>query len=113
MKHLRNSIYLLLVVALIAAPLAFLPRAVAAQVVYTCLPTCEVNDARFLSVAGAGLATVADQPINMTIAAAAGSTSVEIGVFDGSTSGMWDLGSTQIQFTLFRQICLLDPDRTG
>lgn len=101
MTHLRNSIYLLLVVALIAAPLAFLPKAVAAQAGYTCLPTCENTDARFLSVAGTGLATVADQPINMTIAAAADSTSVEIGVFDGNTGGMWDLGSTQVQFTLY------------
>ena len=38
MMRLRNSIYLLLVVALIAAPLAYLPQKVAAQAVYNCLP---------------------------------------------------------------------------
>lgn len=101
MTRIRNSIYLLLILALIVAPLAFLPRAAAAQVVYTCLPSCEENDARFLSVAGVGLATVADQPITLTFGSPAGSASLEIGIFDGGTFGMWDLGATDVRYTIY------------
>jgi hypothetical protein len=108
MLHLKNSIYLLLIVALIAAPLALMPKPAAAQVEYTCLPTCEGNDARFLSVAGTGLATIADQPIILTFAAPADSTSLEIGIFDGNTAGMWDFGTTEAQYTLYA-----DPLLTG
>src|SRR4030067_417756 len=66
MMRLRNSIYLLRIVALIAAPLAFISKPAAAQETYNCLPTCEENDARFLSVAGVGRSTVAAQPITLT-----------------------------------------------
>ena len=108
MTRLRNSIYLLLVVALIAAPLAFVSRPAAAQAGYTCLPSCETNDARFLSLAGAGLSTVADQPIILFFGAPAGATSLEIGIFDGETGNQWDLGTTELRYTLFA-----DPEIVG
>lgn len=108
MMRLRNSIYILLVVALIAAPLAYLPQKVSAQAVYNCLPTCEEYDGRFLSIAGVGLSTVADQPIVMTFAAPADSTGLEIGIFDGETGGQWDSQVTDLNFTLYA-----DPEQTG
>jgi hypothetical protein len=108
MKHLRNSIYLLIILALIGAPLAYLPQPVAAQEPYTCLPTCEENDARFLSVAGVGLSTVADQPIVMTFGARADSTNLEIGIFDGDTGGQWDLGTSELSYVLYA-----DAELTG
>lgn len=108
MKHLRNVIYYMVIMALIAAPLISLPQSAAAQVEYTCLPTCEEDDARFLSVAGIGLATVADQPVVLTFGAPAGSTSVEISIFDGETSGQWDLGTAEVNYVLYA-----DPELTG
>ncbi|OGO35543.1 MAG: hypothetical protein A2W35_21535 [Chloroflexi bacterium RBG_16_57_11] len=101
MMRLRNSIYLLLIVALIAAPLAFISKPAAAQETYNCLPTCEENDARFLSVAGVGLSTVADQPITLTFGVPASSASVEIGIFDGDTGGQWDYLTTPLNFILY------------
>jgi hypothetical protein len=108
MSRLRNSIYLMLIVALIAAPLAFSSRPAAAQTTYTCLPSCETNDARFLSLAGVGLSTVADQPIILFFGAPAASATLEIGIFDGETGGQWDLNTTDSRYTLFT-----DPELTG
>ena len=63
--------------------------------------TCEENDGRFLSIAGVGLSTVADQPIAMTFAAPADFTGLEIGIFDGETGGQWDSQTTDLNFTLY------------
>jgi hypothetical protein len=108
MKHLRNLIYLLIIMTLLAAPLVYLPQPVAAQEEYTCLPTCEEDDARFLSVAGIGLSTVADQPIIVTFGSPADSAEMEIGIFDGDTGGQWDFGTSELRFTLYA-----DPELTG
>ena len=108
MMRLRNSIYLLLIVALVVAPLTFSPRPVAAQAGYTCLPSCETNDGRFLSLAGAGLSTVADQPIILFFGAPANAATLEIGIFDGETGGRWDLSTTDTAWTVFP-----DPELVG
>jgi hypothetical protein len=102
MLRLRNSIYLLLIAALIAAPLTYFSKPVAAQAGYTCLPSCETNDARFLSLAGVGLSTVADQPIILFFGAPADSTTLEIGIFDGETGGLWDLNTTDTTGPVYR-----------
>jgi hypothetical protein len=108
MLRFRNSLYLLLIAALIVSPLAYFSKPVAAQAGYTCLPSCETNDARFLSLAGVGLSTVADQPIILFFGAPADSATVEIGIFDGETGGRWDLNTTDTTWTLFT-----DPELVG
>ena len=61
---------------------------------YTCFPTCSTTDGRFMALAGAGFQTLAGDSIVMEIAVPAGTTSFDIGVFDGDTGGQWDNGTT-------------------
>ncbi len=60
---------------------------------YVCLPSCSVVDGRFLSLAGSGFNTFAGDEIILEFAAPASASSLEIGIFDPDTSGLWDLGS--------------------
>ncbi len=50
---------------------------------FTCLPSCDVTDAKFLAIAGVDLATLSDASLDVTISAPAGTTSLLIGLFDG------------------------------
>lgn len=72
-----------------------------AQVSYTCFPTCSETDARFLSIAGTGLNTLAGQEVTMTITSPGTASQVQLGIFDGDTKGMWDLGTTPLIYTIF------------
>jgi hypothetical protein len=110
MKHLRNSLYLLIILALVGAPFVSLPRPAAAQAEITCLPTCEEDDGRFLSVAGIDLSTVADQPVILTFGAPANSTSLEVAIFDGDTGGQWDFGTAEMRYTLYADAELTGDD---
>jgi hypothetical protein len=101
MKTIRILTQLLLVLALLAGPVAFIPQTAQAEVVYTCLPTCEENDTRFLTIASGNLATMADQPIRLSFASPADAPTIEIGIFDGNVGGRWDLGSVVIEYTLY------------
>lgn len=78
------------------------------QSIYTCFPTCDETDARFLSVAGTGLQTLAGQTITMTITSPEQASSLEIGFFDGETGGRWDNGTTPTIYTLYA-----DPNANG
>ena len=60
---------------------------------YTCFPTCSETDGKFMALAGAGQQTLAGDSITMEIAVPAGTTSFDIGIFDGETGGHWDTGT--------------------
>jgi hypothetical protein len=68
---------------------------------YTCFPTCSSTDGRFLTIAGAGYNTLINSDVVMKFGSPAGSPSIEIGIFDGETGGLWDAGTTPLTYTLY------------
>ena len=50
---------------------------------FTCLPTCDEDDAKFLAIAGTGLVTLSDPVLDVTVSAPAGTGAFSFGVFDG------------------------------
>ncbi len=50
---------------------------------FTCLPSCDVADAKFLAVAGSALDTLSESTFDLTISAPAVTTSFTFGIFDG------------------------------
>ncbi len=83
---------------------------------FTCLPSCDVDDGRFLAIAaGATLITLSDPVLDLAITVPADTTTFEIGVFDGDggepvppappffdPSTRWDRGETVLfEYTLF------------
>lgn len=106
MSTIKKLAQLFILLALLAGGLSFnIHPAVAADTnpEYVCLPTCEENDARMLTVAGISLSTMADQPVRLSFASPAGAPSIEIGIFDGDSSNMWDHTSQPqiLRFTLY------------
>ena len=101
MRTLRLIMLIVVLFASLAAPLPQLERKAAAAPAYTCMPTCETNDGRFLSIAGTNLATLADTNVDLIFASEASASSLELGIFDGNTGGMWDEGSIGLVFTLY------------
>jgi hypothetical protein len=101
MRTLRTFLLLLVVVAVLAAPLPFAVRKAAATPAYTCMPTCESDDARFLSIAGSSLSTLADTSVHALFSSDATASTIELGIFDGNTGGMWDEGSMGLEFILY------------
>lgn len=91
----------------------------AATPTYDYLPTSvvtgDVTDAKFLAVAGTGVATLVNQPVAMHITVPGSESEFELGWFDGDTcggsgcpGGHWDLGNAEIIYTLYA-----DPLRNG
>lgn len=76
---------------------------------YTCLPSCDPADGRFLAIAGINLVTLSDPLLDLIIVVPAGSAGFELGVFDGDgteldTLGIahWDVGSpADFEYTLY------------
>lgn len=68
---------------------------------YVCLPTCSETDGRFFSLAGAGLQTLAGDRIRIEFAAPSNATAMQIGIFDGDTTGVWDFGAAVMEYTLY------------
>lgn len=99
--------HFLLLSALFVAGICFANSSTLAQG-YTCFPTCDSTDARFLSIAGAGINTLSGQDIYLTVVSPASATSLEIGIFDGETGGKFDIGTVPLEFTLFA-----DPSADG
>ena len=99
--------------ALLVVPMSMTARPAVAQgesfeKAYLCFPTCSEIDARFVSIAGADLTTLTEV-VAFKIIAAGGTTSFEIGFFDGDSGGTWDFGvNVPLEFTLFA-----DPDGDG
>ncbi|MEO5930618.1 MAG: FlgD immunoglobulin-like domain containing protein [Candidatus Kapaibacterium sp.] len=76
---------------------------------YVCFPTCSETDGHFLSVAGAGIFTLAGETVSISLTAPATASTLEIGVFDGETAGMWDQGANiPLEFSLYA-----DPTADG
>jgi hypothetical protein len=78
---------MLAVVFMMAASIGISVPPASAQTSYTCFPTCSETDARFLSIAGTGLKTLAGQEITMTVTSSGNAAAVEIGIFDGESGG--------------------------
>jgi len=68
---------------------------------YMCFPTCSETDGRFLALAGSGLSTLAGDTISLELAAPRTATTLEIGIFDGDTGGLWDVGTLPMEYTLY------------
>ncbi|HEX2644061.1 MAG TPA: SdrD B-like domain-containing protein [Thermoanaerobaculia bacterium] len=82
----------------------------AAEGQFKCFPSCSTTDSRFLVIAtGAGLVTLSDTTLDIQLAAPAGSSSFQVGVFDGDSGGLdglllqhWDFGAvTPYTYTLY------------
>jgi len=69
---------------------------------YNCLPTCG-SDARMLSIPSNGIATLAENHLQVHVAAPSETTSLELGIFDGDLGGLWDMrpGDREVTYRLF------------
>ncbi len=99
MKNVASWIIVVAVMALLA-PAGAAPVA-QAQAEYVCFPTCSETDARFMTLQGTELRTIAGDSIGLEFMAPEGATSLEIAIFDGETGGRWDSGSVPLEFTLY------------
>lgn len=68
---------------------------------YLYFPSAEEKDARFVAIVGNGLASLGDQKLSTKLAVPRTASQLEVGVFDGDTGGLWDVGTTPITFTLY------------
>lgn len=75
---------------------------------YSYLPTASTTDGRFISVTGGSIQTLADNSLVFKLASPATSPSIEIGIFDGDTQGIYDIGTVPLIFRLFA-----DPEGNG
>src|SRR6476661_8098563 len=86
------------------------------QVTYSCLPTCDSGDARFLAISGSNLVNLSNNKLDLTLSVPAGTTTFRLGVFDGDANGTdsagvshWDTSlAATYQYTLFA-----DPTTNG
>ena len=99
MKNMANWIVIAVVMALLV-PAGVGPIA-RAQAEYVCFPTCSETDARFITLQGTQLSTIAGDSIGLEFMAPQGATSLTIAIFDGDTGGRWDYGSVPAEFTLY------------
>lgn len=99
MKNVASWIIVVAVLALLA-PAGAAPVA-QAQAEYVCFPTCSETDARFMTLQGTELRTIAGDSIGLEFMAPEGATSLEIAIFDGETGGRWDGGSVPLEYTLY------------
>jgi len=84
---------------------------------FKCLPTCDVTDGRFLALTGQGLQALSPPELDLQISVPAGSTSFDIGIFDGDggevqsdgRTASWDAGAT----ALFEYALYADPQASG
>src|SRR5688500_5720181 len=83
---------------------------------FRCLPTGDVTDGRFMAIAGTGFDTLSPPELALSIAVPAGSTSFDLGVFDGDGGeydpfgdANWDAGLT----ALFSYSLYADPAADG
>lgn len=117
-RHRTNLVRLALVAALIAAVYPGVRQLSARQAAIdesttVCFPTCQVNDARFLVVAGDDPTTFAAVDVLVGVSAPIGSTEVHFGVFDGDTTANWDKPVTSTPPPPLEIELWADPDRLG
>jgi hypothetical protein len=77
---------------------------------YSCLPTCQENDAKMFSSVGEHTASFAAEPIIVWIGVPADQETFEVGIFDGDSrrGGNWDTTDTQSIYTIYA-----DPLKNG
>jgi hypothetical protein len=86
---------------------------------YTCLPSCDETDGKFLIMASDGLRTFAAEPLIVWIGVPETQATFELGIFDGDTgrdntgalnprNGNWDQGTSESTYTLY-----VDPLKNG
>ena len=86
---------------------------------YSCMPTCNETDGKFLSMPGDDMASFGGAQIDMWITAAQSQPSFEVGIFDGDSGldntgvlnlvgGNWDSTTTECVYTLYA-----DPGKDG
>lgn len=76
-----------------------------------CLPTCQTNDGRYMSVPGAGLATIAGTETLANFIAAG--DNLEIAIFDGDATLLWDAFNGDPNRLLLRFELFADPMGDG
>ena len=59
------------------------------------------DDGKFLAIAGEGSFTLPHKPINVWFLIPFGTDPLEIGIFDGETSGLWDGRTNNLTYTLY------------
>lgn len=69
---------------------------------FTAFPTLDPDDGKFMSVAGQGLQTLAGIAVVTFVGVPKGTSSFEVGIFDGDTSANWDSGSDVVKYKLYR-----------
>lgn len=75
---------------------------------YVYFPTARPNDAAFLALSeGSGVASLSND-LYIKLATPAGQNTLELGIFDGDNSGLWDHGAATTTFTLY-----VDPTADG
>ncbi|MBC8144479.1 MAG: hypothetical protein H7X80_02770, partial [bacterium] len=72
-----------------------------AQTSYTCFPTCDSSDGRFMALSGTDYNAFTGDTILMALGTPGNFTHVEVGIFDGESSGMWDFSAAPLEYTLF------------
>jgi hypothetical protein len=84
------------------------PEVTTAAVNYTqCFPTCKTNDGQMLTIPGTALDGLVGVSVNMIIEAPPGTTTFELGIFDGDTGkpgagqGHWDAETSTLVYRLF------------
>jgi phosphotransferase system IIB component len=85
-------------------PLVWLLAAPAAEAQFKCFPSCSTTDAKFLVIAsGPLLVTLSDTTLDIELAVPAGTSSFQVGLFDGDSGGAsWDAGGTiPYSYTLY------------
>lgn len=79
---------------------------------YSYFPTASTLDGRMLCLAGTPLETLAGNTIELRMGVQSGTSSFEVGIFDGETGknaagqivdpgGSWDAGSAELEYTLY------------
>lgn len=68
---------------------------------YSYLPTASTTDGRFFALTGGSIQTLGDNSLVFKLASASTSSSIEIGVFDGDTYGVFDQGTVPLIYTLY------------
>ena len=109
--RLSRAVSGLAAVALLGASAAALlpasPVSAAGEPV-SCLPTCDETDSRMLSLPGAGLQSLSGPTISVFVTVADPATTLDLGIFDGDTGGLWDAGTTDVEYSLYA-----DPVKSG
>ena len=112
------------------ALLVLLATALPAAAQFNCFPSCAEDDGRLLAIAGTGLITLSDTVLEIELSVPAGTSSFELGIFDGDggvlvgtpLQNRWDTGVfAPYEYTLFADpladgtgttVVLLDPGFT-